>query len=541
MALVFALCLVFQVYITLNFDERPIYYRNGPLFFLALVVAAAAVFAAGRLLRRLNPQRLFAALAILFAAAGLYLVLHVDASVRGDAGMIFKYVVPFSEGDYTGLTEGRYLRWYPYQLGMLTWEMLLGKISLNPRFFFCVNLLLAEGSNFLQWKLTEHLFPGNRAAANYAILLSFLFAPQFFFILFLYGQIPGLFFLEAGALCALFAAGDPAERETEQNSAVSRRARAAAGILSCVLTGISVLLKPNYMIGTIALAIVCFLRYLRGGQQAKRRAGLHCAALFLCAGLLIVPPVMQQGLYTYYRSESGIDFGSGAPMSTVIAMGLMESEGTREDGWYNGFEYDTFEAAGFDEAAADAVGRAKIRELLSEMAKDPVRAAGFFGRKIVSTWCDPLCGSVWAGPLPAADQQTYSAVLQNIYRGGRVYELLENWMNIEILVILAGALLTALSGLFPNGKREEADPLLLYPALYFLGGFLFHLASETKSQYIYMYLFSLIPLCAGTLGSISGRASGSDPAHNTRSAGTCAPREAAQTGSAEGNPQGSSE
>ena len=42
-------------------------------------------------------------------------------------------------------------------------------------------------------------------------------------------------------------------------------------------------------------------------------------------------------------------------------------------------------------------------------------------------------------------------------------------------------------------KPHTKDPAYRYPYLCFLGAFLFHLVAETKSQYVYMYLFQMIP------------------------------------------------
>ena len=59
-----------------------------------------------------------------------------------------------------------------------------------------------------------------------------------------------------------------------------------------------------------------------------------------------------------------------------------------------------------------------------------------------------------------------------------------------LLIVL---LLSALGGVIAERRRPERFAV---PCLYLIGGVLFHLAWETKSQYVYPYIFLLIPPAA---------------------------------------------
>ena len=50
--------------------------------------------------------------------------------------------------------------------------------------------------------------------------------------------------------------------------------------------------------------------------------------------------------------------------------------------------------------------------------------------------------------------------------------------------------------------RRRADPAQLLLPLCVLGGFLYHMLFEAKSQYIYVYAFMLLPLAAQGLAAV---------------------------------------
>lgn len=44
--------------------------------------------------------------------------------------------------------------------------------------------------------------------------------------------------------------------------------------------------------------------------------------------------------------------------------------------------------------------------------------------------------------------------------------------------------------------ERKKFPVTILFYLWIVGGFMFHMVSETKSQYVYMYVFALIPTAA---------------------------------------------
>ena len=76
-------------------------------------------------------------------------------------------------------------------------------------------------------------------------------------------------------------------------------------------------------------------------------------------------------------------------------------------------------------------------------------------------------------------------------------------MNVLTALLFSGAFLFAGWRLLRGGA--DTAPEVLYPLLYLTGGFLFHLISETSSQYVYMYVYTLIPLSAAGIAQLAVR------------------------------------
>lgn len=81
-------------------------------------------------------------------------------------------------------------------------------------------------------------------------------------------------------------------------------------------------------------------------------------------------------------------------------------------------------------------------------------------------------------------------VLKSLYAGGKVEELCNLLTKCVLIVIYTSALCFLV--------RQKDDRAQLF-YLYFIGGFIFHLFWEAKSQYVYTYVFMLLPICANEL------------------------------------------
>ena len=151
-------------------QERMVFYKNGMVFFILIPVFFFALWKFRDLLKKVTPGKLFLICSLIYIISGFYLAFRVPDTIRSDPYMIYKYAKKVLDADYEGLTGGYYLRFCPYQLGMVTFEMGFLSIWNSTRILFIANLILILGINFLQWRITE-LLNKNKLVINYSIAL----------------------------------------------------------------------------------------------------------------------------------------------------------------------------------------------------------------------------------------------------------------------------------------------------------------------------------------------------------------------------------
>ena len=130
----------------------------------------------------------------------------------------------------------------------------------------------------------------------------------------------------------------------------------------------------------------------------------------------------------------------------------------------------------------------KISDNLQKIAARPFDAASFFAKKTVTTWCEPTLQSVWSGPLEDCGQQTHTSLLASIYNGKKANKALTILSKTFILMLFL------LSTVFLVKHRHKNGWQLVF--IFLIGGILFHLLWETKSQYVYQYVIMLIPFAS---------------------------------------------
>lgn len=453
-------------------DERMVFYHNGVVIFVLLALFAFSIWKLKDVIGKFPTKKIFLICSVIYLIIGFYIVFRVTDGLRGDPYMIYKYAQKFLEKDYEGLTAHYYLRLFPYQLGMVTYEMGLLSIWRSTRIFFIANLIFVLGINFIQWKITELLFDDNRVT-NCCILLSFGFIPLLLYILFVYGSIPGHFFVYLGLYNLI--------KYVKQNHFMP--------IVFCALCfGISIIFKPNYIIAIAAGLIVLFLEFIQ--KPDFKRVLIIIMVAILSIGI-------NKAFLQMWRNISGVNFDGGAPFILNVTMGLQPEEmgSGRLGGWYNGYNFDTFTENNFDVDAAHEIAINDLKELVNYWTSGDDDALEFFRTKLLSTWCDPLFQSIWSGPIEDLGQVVNDKVLHSLYANGHAAMAAEKYMNLFMVIVYL------LAGIwcFREFKKKAYSTATLFCLLWFIGGLLFHLISETKSQYVYMYAYGLIPYAASAL------------------------------------------
>lgn len=453
-------------------SERVHIEKNGVLVFIITLLLFGGFLIISCMAEKIKEEVLFVALTLIFLMAGLCLIANADGTLRADPLYAYQTAIKLKEGDYSSFMKDGYLFYFPHQLGLITYDRILLFFSSKTKFVFFCNLLEMIGVDFFLWRLTDFLFGHNHVANVNVIIFSFMFLPQLFFILFAYGLLPGFFCLMA----AFFWAVVFVDKGKKKYLVVMT-------LFSCL----AVFLKENYLIGIIALTIWLFLELMK-----SRRYRLMIAVLLLIPCCLL----FVRAVKGIYELENGIKMGKGVPALLYICMGVNINNEMLGPGWFDGTNWSYFTQCDQDSQAATELAKGMLHTYLGQMCEEPLRAAKFLLKKNVSVWCEPMYQSVWSGPLEFCDQNVNTGFLQSLYRGEKVEHIVYQYMKGNVLIILIMSFLFVVK----EWKKNQGTTLLL---LYNTGGFLFHMFWEGKSQYVYPYIFVLLPLCAYMLAKLS--------------------------------------
>ena len=439
--------------ISFSMKESISYHPNNPLFYVILVVSFLILLYISKLLNRVTDKNLFFLCSFIFLIGAMLLIVTIPDTIRTDAASIFDAAIKMNKGEYSDLEKSAYLGVYPFQLGLVFYDRLLISIYSSPRILYFTNILLVIGINFFSWKIVSSFSLVNDKVKKIVILFSFLFFPQFFFILFGYGTIPGFFFF---ILSCFFA----------QKFLYTNKKRYLLFVIVCL--SISCILKSNYLIGAITLACIFLLYYL------KNKSSLLIIAMLLC---IFIPMNASNVMVKYYSYKYDVEISKGMPKILWITMGLQDNpKSHREVGWYNNYSLATYTKSNFDSDLASKIGKKDLQKQLSKFESSPQYMYSFFTKKIVSTWLEPSYQSMWSGPLLSEKKVFY-------------YDFILAFMHVFITLVF---LLSSYYYILCAKKVFNPDIFSLFPGIYFLGGFIFHLIWETKSQYVYTYVFLLI-------------------------------------------------
>lgn len=453
---------------------------NLVLFFLIVVLVSFCTFLAKGSAPIQTEKRTFTILTVLYLVMAIYLIAFIDPTLRADARYVFVAAQNMLNGNYSSFLkeQGGYLYMYPHQIGLMIYDIILLLICKSPVFNFLMNLLFVIGINYLTYRITDTVFH-NQNVNILTILCTFAFLPQFFFIVFAYGLIPGFFFQTLAFYNAILYASD-------------HRIRNLIGLVIGIAA--AVVLKQNYLIGGIAILIYLVLECI----HCKKHIRKTVLAVILVFASMMLPSRL---LISVCEQITDTALDSGMPSILWIAMGTdVENRGARGQGWYDDSTALLYDAANWDSEVASALGNEKLATNIEKIKQNPVGAINFFAAKNISQWTDPLYQSIWSGPLESNGQFTHTKLLHSLYNDG----LAESCVSV-ICKMLNLLLWPCICYFLFLCHRKTADWTLMY--LYCIGGLIFHTFWEAKSQYIYPYVFCLIPFAMYALDQILSKIS----------------------------------
>ena len=453
--------------------ERIIYYNDN--VFLSIIILTILLLAGYIFYRRCDPIPPRAMENVLLVYVFLFGTVYIATTklrppVYSDSFLVTYGAHRASLGDYAVLEENYFYR-FPFQLGYVLYSEV---------FFRVVNIALRgepEGYAVLAlqemnlfWLIAEYhalisitglLFKDARIRKILMLLLFFCLQPLLM-TPFLYGNVPA------------YACGTIAVWMFLLHI---KKRRLKYGLLCAAFLTLAVTLKLNLLIVCVAIGIVWPIMLLK----RPSRKSLLC--LLLAALCVLTLPKLPQKLYEY---RVGVRYGKGIPMIAWMAMGF--SQGHAAPGWYReDYTVAAFDHSGHDSAATAENAKRVLEDRVFVFKTDPALARDFFSEKLRSQWNEPSYGSLWINQVfPSYSEK---GLMYNLLCGSGERRTLD-MMNVYQQFVFFALLL----GLIRLGKKK--DLLRCLQPLILLGGLLYHLLFEAKSQYALPYFVLILPVAA---------------------------------------------
>lgn len=440
--------------------ESVIYYNDN--LFLNLVILAVTLVLCFIIAKKCSGIRLRYSLSFLFiwtAALGIIWVISSQSAPSEDSMCVTNASFEFAKNNFISLApENRYFRNYSFQLGYVLFNELIIRFAnlfepknilylevLNAIFLAVINVFIV---------MINHVLFNDKRITNLTAFVMALSAAPIISCSFIYGIIPGMMF----AVIAVYF-----------EIRYLKESKIAFAVVSVVCIALAVLIKSNYLIWLIAMMLVAFVKLFSRKKYIRD-------AVFIVAALAVSMSV-QPAVKSLYEHRADVDLGDSIPYVSWISMGLNESD--LAPGWYSYFKTVTnFEDSNFDADEASKRSIKDIKERLKYFADNPQYANDFFYMKTVSQWNDTSYQSIWNN-IVRAQFAPKNAFANWVCGDGdtKVKGYMDYFAQLVFFGFLAGCI-------YALKKKKLIN--LFFP-LIFVGGFMYQLISEGKSQYIMPY------------------------------------------------------
>lgn len=441
------------------------------IILMILVLIALSVLIKD-VLSKINTKIFTSVLCIYTFVLGLIWILSVKSLVAYDSEMLSNTAINFSKGDYSDLQpDNKYFYNYPFQLGYVLVCQIVNIFFKDDIYYIALQVLnlISLIVSYLAFIYMTHLLFKEKSIVNTTVLLLFGCISGIMFTTFVYGNLVSLAFgMWAVALEIKYI-------KTEKKYLM---------VISAILIGISIAVKSNSMIILMAMCIILLIKFL----DTKNLWDLVSIMLCVVFGLNFLNIVIDS-----YENKANVDLGSGVPKILWLNMGLHESN--LGYGWYDAtYTLVIFHANNKDVELSTQEGLKQIKEQVQYFIENKDYTRKFFTEKILSQWNEPTYSCIWVsetrehgGELPSFAEDIY----YNDLRGWIV-----GFMNQYQQIIFLLALIC-----FGRIYSKKDISMYIIP-LIILGGFLYHMLFEAKSQYILIYFLMLVPMCSYGLNII---------------------------------------
>ena len=452
-----------------NYSEKLTLIKDSAIInLLFYIISSAILFCIAFLMTRSNKNlyrkaHIFAILTSVFIfLCGIYFVGHFHVLPGGDQAFLYTNASLFLEKSYDHICVGGYMDMYPHQYPLSYFYELLFSVTgaWNYRSIQYVQAFFAGIISYSGFHLCHELFKNEKAD----IIVSCLFImclPLYFYIPFVYGEIPSIAFL----LLSLW-----------MLTVFMKKKKIVYGVLFGICMVLSMLFRKHSMIFLIA-AVLILLVY------AWKENRISC--IFTGLGTILLYVLCIQLIYANVQYRTGFEVRKGIPAVAFVTMGMTENEGG--PGRFNGYNQYIYGAAEFDSKKAAELSKYDLSVRMNEFKEDPAVFVEFMKMKMMNQWDDPTFeGIVITDSFE--DEGSLNPLRDSIYYG-KWYDHLVEFMDHYQFLIYFSVLILFVFLIF---KKVQLYQLVLFVGIF--GEFLFSMVWEAKGRYIFPCFICMIPM-----------------------------------------------
>ncbi len=436
---------------------------NAICIFAVLLLFAVLV----RYLEKIPIAIQMGGLAAITITLGVIWVMSSQSAPREDAMVVTRAASGATKNDFSFMSE-RYFSNYHYQLGFVFFSEIIMRIfhrgDENMLYFQIINVVLLAAAYMGIILMLRKTFESKRIQTIAVVTLLFCVQPILYSV-FTYGVIPGITFSIYAVLFEILYF--QSEKKTKYIWA----------ILSVLCIGIAVMIKSNNYIVFAAMAILAVVKLIRRRKLAD--------LLYIVVAALITINV-NSAVCKMYEARSNVKLEGAVPMISFAVMGLNYPNnvvGCTAAGWYNGgYTAGNHEEHNFITKDSAKASMKQIEERVSYFAHNYQEANDFFYEKNMSQWNEPTYSCIWLN-IAGWRYKDAGKIANYICEDGMKKAM--EYMNIYQMIVFLGAFV----GVICCFKKKNI--LCCALILIVLGGFLYHMIFEGKSQYILPYFILL--------------------------------------------------
>ena len=483
-AVLFTLLSVYSIIQTCRIDQANPYseiinYDKDSVLINFLLISLTAIGALIILrnnisISKINTKFIISVMLLTTTTISLAWIIMVQSNASGDSMFLLntardaaqnKYDSFFRSYNYYG--NYSYYLFYPFQLGYVFFAEILYRIfgtACSDILFQIPNVLALDFIYVGLIAITSKLFNRKSVTNLTAISLMVCLQPMFM-TTFAYGIIPGLAFSVWSVYHVI---------------CFMKNGKIKNAIFATLLISISVLLKYNNM---IMLAAICIALILHVIDKKK------FLALAVAAVMIICSVGLQKLVIFSYSARSGAELKTQVSQTMYAYMGISDSG--MAPGWYNGKAMETMRDNQMNVEKANKVASQGIKDRFNYLTENKLLGE-FYLKKLISQMNEPSYESIWLSQVRShnyPEGKSLPKLVDSVY-SGVMQKLLDNWFNyftMMVYIFFAASMVWLI-------VRKKLSPQTIILPLAVLGGVMYHMIFEAKSQYILPYFILMIPL-----------------------------------------------